>query len=120
MTIKDFQTKLIAGELGIDASKTIPVGEHDTVDGGVWIVTAEKPDGTCVMGVIEIREELHMDALAADFGNWATEQGGDCGHATNMADESVIYFGSNVDRVRQHMEFHKGMSKKSRRKGFGN
>ncbi len=122
MTIKDFQTKLIAKEMGIDPEQTEAVNENDNVDGSIWIVTAEKPNGKCVVGMIEIKEQLHMDELAADFGNWASDQGADCGHATNAADQSVMYFGSDAARVKQHMQAHQGMSKKARGngKGFGN
>ena len=120
MPISNAKAQLIAGELGLDPAQALAAPAGDLIAPAQWIITIERADGTCLMATTAIADRPHPDELAGVFGELCADNEGRCGHATNVADESVVYFGLDTETMRdyvaQHRAFKGGIQAK---RGFG-
>lgn len=119
--IKDFKLNLIAQEMKELLGQ--PAVQDDQPDRlmspAPWCVTVSFPDSDrCTMAMVHIDEELSVPELSGEFAALATDRGGDCGHATNLLTQEVIYFGSDVERISAYIKGHQRLKKQPPR-GFG-
>ena len=121
-SIEQARAELVAREIGFDPTQVKAVDESDKFDPTTWIITGEKPDASCMLLVMETKETLHPDDLVGRFVEVISDQGCDCGHATDANDpETVLFFGTEAERVRHHMEAHNQLKASALKpQGFGN
>ena len=94
-----------------------------------WTVTGIDADGKATLALYDITKPGTRQELAGYFTEQTYEQGAICGHATCLADPSVVlYFGVDEAAVIEHMDWHQSMqathgggrpSKRPKVNGFG-